>query len=102
MRGEVCGGSGGEFGGGSGGIGSGSGGGEGEGEGGGVGDESGGGASGEGNDSRTLAFGKFSCNFSWRGAEISFFPQPLLKLLKVGLQSLQMGSVAPMKSPYVT
>ncbi len=33
----------------------------------------------------------------WRGAEISFFPQPLLKLLKVGLQSLQMGSVAPMK-----
>ncbi len=37
-----------------------------------------------------------------RGAEISFFPQPLLKLLKVGLQSLQMGSVAPMKSPYVT
>jgi hypothetical protein len=35
-----------------------------------------------------------------RGAEISFFPQPLLKLLKVGLQSLQMGSVAPMKSPY--
>ena len=32
-----------------------------------------------------------------RGAEISFFPQPLLKLLKVGLQSLQMGSVAPMK-----
>ncbi len=39
---------------------------------------------------------------AWRGAEISFFPQPLLKLLKVGLQSLQMGSVAPMKSPYVT
>ena len=41
-------------------------------------------------------------HFSMRGAEISFFPQPLLKLLKVGLQSLQMGSVAPMKSPYVT
>ncbi len=40
--------------------------------------------------------------FLERGAEISFFPQPLLKLLKVGLQSLQMGSVAPMKSPYVT
>ncbi len=37
-----------------------------------------------------------------RGAEISFFPQPLLNLLKVGLQLLQMGSVAPMKSPYVT
>ncbi len=37
-----------------------------------------------------------------RGAEISFFPQPMLKLLKVGLQSLQMGSVAPMKSPFVT
>ncbi len=34
---------------------------------------------------------------AWRGAEISFFPQPLLKLLKVGLQLLQMGSVAPMK-----
>jgi hypothetical protein len=32
-----------------------------------------------------------------RGAEISFFPQPLLKLLKLGLQLLQMGSVAPMK-----
>ncbi len=29
--------------------------------------------------------------------EISFSPQPLLKLLKLGLQSLQMGSVAPMK-----
>ncbi len=32
-----------------------------------------------------------------RGAEISFFPQPLLNLLKVGLLLLQMGSVAPMK-----
>ncbi len=28
----------------------------------------------------------------------SFPAQPLLKLLKLGLQSLQMGSVAPMKS----
>jgi hypothetical protein len=32
-----------------------------------------------------------------RGKEISFFHQPLLKLLKVGLQLLQMGSAAPMK-----
>ncbi len=30
-----------------------------------------------------------------RTLEIFFFPQPLLKLLKVGLQLLQMGSVAP-------
>jgi hypothetical protein len=56
MRGEVCGGSGGEFGGGSGGIGigsgsgdgGGSGDGEGEGEGGGIGDEGGGVGGGEG------------------------------------------------------
>jgi hypothetical protein len=37
-----------------------------------------------------------------RGVEISFFPQPLLKLLKVGLQLLLMGSVAPMRGAEIS